>query len=348
MIDNIISFNKLDRKSQENLSKEILNSNNARLLFLLLYFSEGQNIKKKNKKILDTKEYKYIYYLLRHFKIEGYQEYVNYLIGNSKTAENLYNILFDIDYLDTDTRIEIINHILDMKSEKYIYHAFYYFFNYLKLYDEKLLEKIIPYAQKNSLKITKDNYKDTLDYLLDNYDGIKEPKQYSSKCYKGRNGYVPNLIVCHSNNTYNSAIKYFYDNVSEVSSHFVIRRDGYVKEVISLDDAAWTNGTSLDENSDVYYKFSTSKIVKENKDNANYFSFTIEHESFDGSLTDKQFEATIDVMERIIQYIKDKYEYDFIIDREHIIGHCEVNPLTRTKCPGKMFPYEKIINELKK
>lgn len=41
MIDNIISFNKLDRKSQENLSKEILNSNNARLLFLLLYFSEG-------------------------------------------------------------------------------------------------------------------------------------------------------------------------------------------------------------------------------------------------------------------------------------------------------------------
>ena len=79
----------------------------------------------------------------------------------------------------------------------------------------------------------------------------------------------------------------------------------------------------------------------------NYYTFSIERESFDGSLTKEQLQSSINVMKDIIKYLKDKYNYDFIIDRKHIIGHNEVNPIVRTKCPGKKFPYDIIINELR-
>lgn len=92
-------------------------------------------------------------------------------------------------------------------------------------------------------------------------------------------------------------------------------------------------GTSLNEDSDVYYKFSSSKLISNTKDNANYFTFSIKHESFDGSLTEKQFNSTVKVM-------KD-------IDKDHIIGHNEVNPIVKPKCPGNKFPFDRIIQALK-
>lgn len=93
--------------------------------------------------------------------------------------------------------------------------------------------------------------------------------------------------------------------------------------------------------------FASSNLISSINDNANYFTFSIEHESFDGSLTEEQFNSTIKVMKEIIAYMKEKYNYDFSIDREHIIGHNEVNPIVRTKCPGNKFPFDQIIRTLK-
>lgn len=166
-------------------------------------------------------------------------------------------------------------------------------------------------------------------------------------CYKGRKNYIPNIIVCHINNTYHGAITHFYNKSDEVSCHYLIRRDGHVKQIVSLDDSSWANGTSINESSDVYYKFAVSPLVNTINDNANYFTFSIEHESFDGSLTDAQINSSVKVIKEIIKYLKDKYNYDFKIDREHIIGHNEINPIVRPKCPGNQFPFDKIIDSLK-
>lgn len=100
--------------------------------------------------------------------------------------------------------------------------------------------------------------------------------------------------------------------------------------------------------SDAYYKFAKSEFVKNNPVNANYYTFSIEHESMDGSLTDKEYNSSLKTMIQIIDYLKNKYNYDFIIDREHIIGHNDVNPIVRTKCPGEKFPFNQLINDLKK
>ena len=59
------------------------------------------------------------------------------------------------------------------------------------------------------------------------------------------------------------------------------------------------------------------------------------------------FNILYKVMKEIIAYMKEKYNYDFPIDREHIIGHNEVNPIVRTKCPGNKFSFDQIIRTLK-
>ena len=39
---------------------------------------------------------------------------------------------------------------------------------------------------------------------------------------------------------------------------------------------------------------------------------------------------------------------DLLVDEKHIIGHIDVNPIVRTKCPGNKFPIKNIIHDLQK
>lgn len=331
--------------NMDNLSLE--NCNDARTLFLYLYYNNGNNLNVVSNKILNTGNLKYIHFLLRTFEIKNYNKFIDYILKATNSPRDLFNILYDVDYLNDEIRVKLINRIFEFNNNYYIVKSVYYYFNILQKYNEGIFNKI-KLLVKNSLNIefNKNNSLEVLENLLYkedyefNYDG------FSNNCFKGRHNHIPNLIVCHISNTYATTIKHFYDENSEVSAHYVIRKDGYIKQVISLADSAWANGTSLEEASDVYYGFANSSIIRNVKDNANYYTFSIEHESFDGSLTDAQLKSSVKVMKEIIKYLKDEYNYDFIIDREHIIGHDEVNPIVRTKCPGNRFPYNKIINEL--
>ncbi len=346
MIEKILQHK--NKKNTYELEKEIIASKNARYMFLYLYFVNQENIEIISNEILNTGDFRYIHFLLRKFEIKNYKSIFNFVLTNND-PRYLFNILYDVDYLNNDERINLINKIILSKNNSYIIKALYYYFVVLNMFDEKLFRKMKElFENEIAIKITSENYKNMLERVLFDYSDIKEIHQFSTNCYKGRKDFIPTIIVCHINNTYKSALYHFYNEKSEVSSHFVIRRDGYIKQVVSLDDSSWANGTSLNENSDVYYRFANTELVNRVNDNANYFTFSIEHESFDGSLTPEQFKSTIKVMKEIIKYVKEKYNYDFIIDRSHIIGHDEVNPIVRTKCPGKKYPFDKIIKELKK
>ncbi len=346
MIDKILNYKNLTKNELANIKQEIMQSNDARLMFLYLYFIDHEHLEDISMKILKTGNLRYIHFLLRSFKVTNYANIIEYILININDAKYLYNILYDVDYLDNNYRLQIINKIITLNDNKYLLKAIYYYFIILNLYDEELFDKMQTLCQSLfKITINKDNYKAILDNLI--HQKIVDPKGFSPNYYEGRNGHIPHLIVCHINNTYASAINHFYDEKSQVSSHYVIRQDGHIKQVVSLDNSAYANGTSLNENSDVYYKFASSPLISNVKDNANYFTFSIEYESFDGSLTDKQINSSLKVIKEIIKYLKDKYNYDFPIDKEHIIGHNEVNPLVRTKCPGSNFPYDKIIYQLK-
>lgn len=347
MIERILNFKNYTNEELVDFENEIIATKDARLMFLFLYFVSSENIDSISEKILKTGNIRYIHFLLRSFEIKNYSKFIEFILSNNNDASYLYNILFDVDYLDNSYRIKLIDKILSLGVKKYIMKAIYYYFIVLDLFDEYLFSKIKPlFKEELSFSLNKDNYKQVFDSIL--YRSIEDKFGFSKNCYTGRKDYIPTIIVCHSNSTYSSALNNFYDDKSEVSAHYVIRKDGHVKQVVSLDDSSWANGTSVRPESDVYYKFSSSSLINTVADNANYFTFSIEHESFDGSLTDSQFASTVKVMKEIIKYVKDKYDYDFEIDREHIIGHCEINPIVRTKCPGDKFPYDKIIEELKK
>ena len=147
---------------------------------------------------------------------------------------------------------------------------------------------------------------------------------------------------------YGEKNNHFYTKEDYVSAHYIIRRDGFVKKLVNIEDRAWANGTSTNPDSDIYYRFARSNIINSNSLNANDYTISIEHISFDGSLSDEQFYSSVNTIKEIIREIKEKYNYDFIIDEEHIIGHRDVTPITRPYCPGDKFPMKKIIDELKK
>ncbi|MBQ3476097.1 N-acetylmuramoyl-L-alanine amidase [Candidatus Saccharibacteria bacterium] len=350
MIDEMINYRYNDKTEQAKLltKDQVLASSNPREMFLYLLYVNAEELDSIGEAILSTGNMTYVHYLLRSFRIADYKKYLPKIMC-SNDPRYLFNILYDVDYLDELSRLKIIKQIIEINDVKYTFKAVYYYFIVLSLFNEELFLYI-----KNLLKVEKaieindSNYKKILNEIFYREDYKKDPDGFTTNCYNGRNGHIPNLIVCHINHTYFSAINRFYDKESLVSSHYVIRRDGHTKQVVKLDDSAWANGTSLDPSKDNYHRFATSEIIRNTNDNANYFSFSIEHESFDGSLTNAQFDATIMAMQKIITYLKNKYNYRFRIDRQHILGHNEVNPITRKKCPGEKFPFDKIIQTLEK
>ena len=81
--------------------------------------------------------------------------------------------------------------------------------------------------------------------------------------------------------------------------------------------------------------------------NPNQYCISIECEGVwsetKGALTDKQLAAAAELTRYIVAEVKRIYKVDIPIDREHMIGHCEINPVTRPHCPGEAFPYDALI-----
>jgi N-acetyl-anhydromuramyl-L-alanine amidase AmpD len=170
--------------------------------------------------------------------------------------------------------------------------------------------------------------------------------------YDGRKGWKPDMIVCHiTEGSYDGAVSWLCNPQAQASAHFVVAQDGRVAQLVQLTDGAWCNGTSTDVGSSVYYGKSTLAVVRERKTNANYYTVSIEHEGVwaktKGRLTDAQLAATIELIKYIRSEVKRIYGVEIPIDREHIVGHYQINPITKPNCPGSEFQFDAIIAALK-
>ncbi|WP_050698599.1 N-acetylmuramoyl-L-alanine amidase [Anaeromassilibacillus senegalensis] len=93
-----------------------------------------------------------------------------------------------------------------------------------------------------------------------------------------------------------------------------------------------------------YYGRSKLGVVRTRHVNANLYTISIEHVCVScGTLTAVQLAASIELHRHIIAEIKQLYGVDIPVDRKHIVGHCEINPITKPNCPGKDFPYQSIL-----
>lgn len=347
MIDKLLTY-KNDNKKMSQIKEEILASNNARLMYYYLYYSNGEDLDLISLRMLNTHDYRYILFLLRTFELKNYSIFVEDILSNKKDSSYLFSCLYDIRYLSEDYQIKLLNKILESDNKYYIFKSIYYYFVIQKKFNNNIFNKACKFCLENfSITLNKNDYIRDMDRIFTEQNKINLPNKYSKNLYKGHKNYIPSIIVCHINNTFRGMIENFYNDESGVSSHYIIRKDGFIKKIVPLEDTSWANGTSLSSDKDVYYKFATSPLINNFQDNANYITYSIEHESFDGTLTDAQIESSVRVMKEIIDYLKNRYNYDFIIDREHIIGHNEINPIVRPNCPGNEFPFDIIIAKLK-
>lgn len=167
-----------------------------------------------------------------------------------------------------------------------------------------------------------------------------------------RKGWKPDMIVSHiTEGNYAGAVSWLCNPKSGASAHFVVSKKGEITQLVDIREAAWINGTSVDASKNNHYSKSTLQLVRDRKTNANYYTIGIEHEGFSsqgqGKLTDIQLEATIWLHKHIIKEVKAIYGIDIKLDREHIVGHYQIDPIRKPNCPGKNFQWDNIIQALR-
>lgn len=81
-------------------------------------------------------------------------------------------------------------------------------------------------------------------------------------------------------------------------------------------------------------------------ENANDYTYSIILESFDGKVTEGQYQSLIDILKEINNFSKKKYNKALIIDREHIVGYNEINSIIIGEYPYKYFDFKKMLRDL--
>lgn len=172
-------------------------------------------------------------------------------------------------------------------------------------------------------------------------------KRNSPNHFNGRNGWKADMIVFHQTGgtAVVPALNYYLGKGSNCSPHFVIDTNGDVYQLVDLDNGAWCNGTGVNPNQKLYYGKATSRLVQERKTNANYYTYSMEfvHCQY-GNINEAQIAAAVELIKTVIIPHMQKNGVTPQINRDHFIGHCEIDPVGRAFCPGKQFPYARIID----
>lgn len=163
--------------------------------------------------------------------------------------------------------------------------------------------------------------------------------------FPSRKGYIPDIIVLHNTggNNISSAHYWFLDSTSQTSAHFLVGQDGEVRQYVELHDGSFCNGTSINKTANSYYKNSPHPIINSRAYNANYYTYSIECVGHvDKALTEAQIKVVAELVRYISKAHAKLYGVPLKIDRQHIIGHYEINPKTRSTC-GRNIQFDKII-----
>ena len=148
---------------------------------------------------------------------------------------------------------------------------------------------------------------------------------------KGRFGYRPEAIIIHSAEGHlDKAYEWFNDPSSQVSSHYMIGKNGAVWQFVNSLDTAWHAG---------FINKPSWNLLKP-KINPNLYTIGIKHEGFTGEpWTNAMYESSSKLIALLCQRFK------IPLDRNHIIGHNQINSVTRSKCPGTGVNFKLLIQK---
>lgn len=144
---------------------------------------------------------------------------------------------------------------------------------------------------------------------------------------KGRS-MPPDLIVIHiADGSKQSVINQFKNPSTQVSSHFLVNKDGSITQFVGTGDTAYANGGKGNPISQI--------VLQRGVQNPNDYTISIEHEGFSGfDLTNAQYITT----SKIVKYLHDKWNIS--LDTTHVIGHRQIQ--SAKVCPG-LINIDKIV-----
>ena len=175
-------------------------------------------------------------------------------------------------------------------------------------------------------------------------------KQIYSPNFEERKGLKADMICCHQTNcSMEECIDTFCDEVSNLSAHFVVDKNGEIYNFVPIDKSAKANKTSYKSSlSQDFFCRSLNSIVAGRKQDANLYTVSVSFENDrSGVLTATQYFSGLILFEYIIREIKQIYNVDFILDRKHFVGHYELTPALTPNCPGIDFPFNLFLKDLK-
>lgn len=151
----------------------------------------------------------------------------------------------------------------------------------------------------------------------------------SPNMWFGREGHKPEAIVIHiMDGTLSGTDAWFMNPQSNVSAHYGIGKAGEVHQYVKEENSAWHSGR---------VEKPTWSGLKNNI-NPNRYTIGIEHE---GTAKTQWSDAMKRASAKLIAEICKRW--DIQLDRNHIIGHNEINSVSRAHCPSSQ---PGIIDEL--
>lgn len=130
-----------------------------------------------------------------------------------------------------------------------------------------------------------------------------------------------------------SVLDWFCNAKSQASAHFLVCKDGTIYQFVDCYDKSWACGNIKNPSSDL--------VKSKGQENPNNYTINIECESFGEALTPAQFKSLVELHKKLLAEFK-----TIQCDRQHILGHYEIDSVTRPNDPGGNFPWQPLMNEL--
>lgn len=164
------------------------------------------------------------------------------------------------------------------------------------------------------------------------------------------------IVIHHTGGAFEPSLNWLIKKGSGASAHYIVRKDGYVVQMVKETDRAWHAGISWignkpcvkRANGTVIYlpEAKMAKIVLDNRNvNPNFYMIGIEVESSGETFTNEQYASLNELITGIIQR-------NTLIKRDRycIIGHYEVNPVDKPSDPkgcdfNRLISYNPVITQ---
>lgn len=170
---------------------------------------------------------------------------------------------------------------------------------------------------------------------------VPTPPVYSSyltvNYTRGRLGHPVRAIILHVTGgpSAASAINWFSNPASHVSSHYVVDRDGDIYATVDEDDTAWVNGIVEAPNVEIPIVAEWVRSgVNPNLETigievAGYSSMQPDPDEPDlNGYTDRQFRALAYLLPALNE------RHDVPLEPDFLFGHCDISGTQRANCPG--------------